>query len=280
MSLSYWPSPSESAVRTPRRRGKRAAVQPLGPRKPLQLDGRVHAIDVRAAGPALAIARGGRDITVPLARIARVIVRGRVHWDSAAVALCLQQRVPIVFLDGCSRPAGAALPLIAGTGTLDELICAFVDRSDWRYRYDNWLRSQKLRMLLQWRGERVRRGCPVGRAEWADQVRRFVYLGEAELAGARAGDAYALVLDVLLRAGARTQYRAVGGATLALAADIAAIVDCRLMLACGSIGRQLEGFEALAARARAAASAEHEAFVVELLDRLRRCVAELLEPWP
>lgn len=280
MSLACGKSPSQQAVLTPRRRGKRAAMPPLGPRKPLQLDGRMHSISLRAAGPALAIARSEREITVPLARIARVIVRGRVHWDSAAVALCLQHRVPIVFLDGSSTPVGAALPLVADTGTLDELMSAFVDRSDWQYRYDNWLRSQKLRMLLQWRDERARRGYPVSRAEWTDEVRRFVYLAEAEFAGARAGAAYALVLDVLLRAGTRTQYRAFGDTTLALAADIAAIVDRRMMLACGSMGRQLEGFEALAARAGAAASAEHEVFVLELLDRLRRCVADLLEPWP
>jgi hypothetical protein len=253
---------------------------PLGPRKPLQLDGRVRAIDVRAAGPALAISRGDRNFAVPLGRIARVIARGRVHWDSAALALCLQQRVPIVFLGGHARPVGAALPLVANTGVLDELMCMFVDGSEWRHRYDNWLRSQRLRMLLQWRRERARRGHPVDRAEWAEQVRRFVYLGEAPLAGPRAGAAYALVLAVMLRAGVRTQYRAPNGETLALAADLAAIVDRRTVLSCGTMGAQFERFDALAAAAGAAAASDDEAFVVELLDRLRRYVADLIEPWP
>lgn len=280
MSLSYWPNPSECSVLAPRRRSTRASVQPLGPRKPLQLDGRVRAIDVHAAGPALAIARGGRNFNVPLTRIARVIVRGRVHWDSAALALCLRQCVPIVFLDAHARPAGAALPLVAHTGVLDELMCSFVERSDWQHRYDNWLRSQRLRVLLRWRRERARGGRPIDRAEWAEQVRAFVYLGEPALASPRAGAAYALVLAVMLRAGVRTQYRAADGGTLALASDLAAMLDRRLALACGTLASRLERFEPLAAQAGAAASDEHQALVVELLERLRRCFADLIEPWP
>lgn len=280
MSLSYWPSPSEFSVLAPRRRRSRASVQPLGPRKPLQLDGRVRAIEVRVAGPALAIERGRRLLTVPLARIARVIVRGRVHWDAEALALCLRSGVPIVFLDGHARPAGAALPLVANTGALDELMCAFVEHGDWRHRYDNWLRSQRLRMLLRWRRERARGGRPVERAEWAELVRAFVYLGEPALAGSRAAAAYGLVLSVMLRAGVRTQYRAAEGGTLALASDLAAILDRRHALMYGTLAAQFERYEPLVAQAGAAASAEHEAFVVELLQRLRRCVADLVEPWP
>ncbi len=280
MSLSYWPSPSEFSVLEPRRPRARPSVQPLGPRKPLLLDGRVRGIEVRVAGPALAIERGERRMTVPLARIARVIVRGRVQWDSAALALCLQQRVPIVFLDGHGHPAGAALPLVAQTGALDELLCAFVDRGDWRHRYDNWLRSQRLRVLLRWRRERARTGHPVDRAEWAEQVRAFVYLGEPGFAGARAGAAYALVLAVLLRAGVRTQYRAADGGVLALASDLAVMLERRLALACGTLALELQRCEPLVARVDASAAARHEAFVIELLQRLRSCVAELVEPWP
>jgi hypothetical protein len=280
MSQSYSPSPSEFSVLVPRRRSARAPAQPLAPRKPLLLDGRVRPIGVRVAGPALAIERGERTLTVPLTRIARVIVRGRVHWDSAALVLCLQQRVPIVLLDGHARPAGAALPLVAHTGALDELLCAFVERGDWQPRYENWLRSERLRVLLRWGRERARSGRPVDPGEWAEQVRSFVYLGESAFAGTRAGAAYALVLGVLLRAGVRTQYRAAAGGTLALARDLALMLERRLALECGTLARGLERLEPLAARACAASADEQEGIVVEQLQRLRRCVADLVEPWP
>lgn len=280
MSQSYWPSPADVTVAVKRRRLVRGPIVAFGTRKPLHLDGRRRAIEVRAAGPALAVQRGERRITVPVARIARVLACGRVHWDSAALVLCLSQRIPIVYLDTQAQPIGATLPLIARTGTLDELLQPFLDRPDWRYRYDNWLRSQRLRLLQQWRRERARAGRPVPREQWAEEVRAFAYRGEPPFVGPYPGASFALVVTTLLRAGVRSQYRAADGGTLALASDLARILDRYTALHTGSVAAAAESNGSLTAQAASAATPEHEALVVRMLQRLRRCLADWLEPWP
>jgi hypothetical protein len=280
MSLSYWPNPADVTVTLKRRRLARGPIVPRGARKPLHLDGRRRTIEVRAAGAALAIERGERRITVPVARIARVLACGRVHWDASALALCLRQRVPVVLLDTQAQPVGAALPLIAHTGALDELLVTFLDWTDWRHRYDNWLRSQRLRMLLQWRRERARAGCPVPPDEWTEHVRAFVYRGEPDFVGPYSGATFALVVTTLLRAGVRSQYRAADGGTLALASDLARILDRHAALRTGNMAAAFERLGPVTAQAASVAAVEHEALVVRMLQRLRRCVAEWIEPWP
>lgn len=276
--LTYWPSPADVVITTRRRR--HASAPALGPRKPLHLDGRVRPIDVRVAGAALAVERGGRRFTLPMARIARVLVCGRVHWESAALALCMQQRVPVVFLDAHARPTGAALSLVAQTSALDELLLAFSDGRNWRSRYDNWLRSQRLRVLARWQRDSASAGRPVGRAEWIEQVRAFAYRDEANFIGSRAAAAYSVVLSVLLRTGVRSQYRGADGGVLALANDLGRILDRRAALQLGSMADAFEEQGALKAQAAAFTAAEQETFVVELLERLHRCLADWIEPWP
>lgn len=280
MSLSYWPDPADVTVTVKRRRLARGPIVARGARKPLHLDGRRRAIEVRAAGPALAIERGERRITVPVARIARVLACGRVHWDSTALALCLRQRVPIILLDTQAQPIGAALPLVGHTGALDELLLDFLDRPEWRHRYDNWLRAQRLRILLQWRRERARAGSPVPLGEWTEQIRAFVYRGEPDFVGPHSGASLALVVSTLLRAGVRSQYRAADGGTLALANDLARVLDRYAALRAGNMAAAFECLGPLIAQAASAAALEHEAIVVRMLQRLRRCVAEWIEPWP
>jgi hypothetical protein len=284
VATTYWPHPSEFSVITPRRRTKRAAALPLpasaGPRKPLHLDGRAAPIEVSTVGTALAVTRGARRMQFPLARLSRVLVCGRVRWEGEALALCLRHRVPVVFLDPRAQPIGAAMPLQAQPGALDELLTAFVDRPHWRARYENWLRSQRLRVLLAWRRRRAAGGTPVTRAEWVEAVRAQVYVPEFASGSPAAGASYALVLVVLARAGVRTQYRAFDGGVLPLAVDLGRLLDLNVALTLGTLAPEFDRCGALKARGFEAAAAEHEAFLVELIERLRRRIGEWIEPWP
>jgi hypothetical protein len=216
----------------------------------------------------------------PLARLSRILVCGRVRWDGEALALCLRHRIPVVFLDARAQPIGAAMPLQGQPGALDELLTEFVDRPHWHARYDNWLRSQRLRVLLAWRRRRAAAGTPLTTAEWVEAVRAQVYVPEFAGAGAAAGASYALALVVLARAGARTQYRAFDGCVLPLAADLGRLLDLRVTLGLGTLAQEFDDCGALKARGFEAGAAGHEAFLVELIERLRRRIGEWVEPWP
>lgn len=283
-ATTYWPDPSEFSVIKARRRPAHAAAPRLptnaGPRKPLHLDGRVQPIEVSTAGPALAVARGARRMQFPLARLSRILTCGRVRWDSEALALCLRQRVPVVFLDSRAQPIGAALALQAQPGALDELLADFVDRPHWRTRYDNWLRSQRLRVLLEWRRRRAAVGEALVRADWIEAVRANVYVPDLAVRGPVAGACHALALVVLARAGARSQYRAFDGGVLALGADLGRLLELHVAVQLGTLAQNFDGQDALRARGFEADAADHEAFVVTLLERLRRSVGEWIEPWP
>lgn len=249
-------------------------------RKPLYLDGRTTEIRIRALGPALGIDSGARRFSLPVARLSRIVVRGRVTWDSGAIGLCLCHRVPIVFSDGRGRPIGSAAPLSGRTSTLHELLVDWLDCPDWRSSYENWRRSQRLDVLRCWRAERERRGHPIDVRAWQEAVRSFVYLGQSSFASPEPSACCALVVALILRAGLRLQYRALDGGSLALADDLAQLVDRKIALEGGSMAMAFGGCSVLAARAIEGASADLEKFVENLLSRLRRHVAESIEPWP
>lgn len=279
MTATYWPSPAEfsnQTLKARRLRPRRVAAQ--GPRKPLHLDGRIRAIDVRAAGPALAIERGGHQVTLPIGRIARIIVVGRVRWDSMAIVQCLACGVPIVFTDPRGQTSGAALPLVARAGDLDELLERFVDTPQWRARYENWLRAQRALLFLRWR-----RTLPAADAGMLIEVmefqRAFVHRGETEWLAPTFADAYALVAGVLIRAGVRSQFRSYDGATLALAKNLAELIAARVQMERGNFAQWLTALGAIGARANAAALHDGEEQIVQLLRKLRKTVGEWVEPW-
>jgi len=251
-----------------------------GPRKPLHLDGREQPIEVRAAGPTLAVAVGARRMQFPLARLSRILVRGRVRWDSDALSLCLGQQIPVVFLDSRARPIGAALALLAQPSTVGELLADFVERPDWRACYENWLRNERFRVLFRWRRERAAVGAPLAGAEWREAVRAHVYVPDFYAPGSAAGECYALALEMLSRAGVHAQYRSFDGTVLPLAADLGRLLDLRVSLQVGTLGRHFDRHDQLTARAFQEHAEEHEAFLVMLLGRLRARLGNLVEPWP
>lgn len=276
---TYWPTPRPATPAQARRRNV-AGNSASAPRKPLHLDGRSRAIQVSLAGSALSICRGSRRLTLPVERISRVIVSGRVHWEASALVVCMQRRLPIVYVDAGGRPLGATLPFTGRSSALEELLHAFLGQTNWRERYDNWLRHERMHVLRRWRGERACGGRPLADDQWREAVRAYAYRDDGQGIGASAGACYAVTLSTLLRAGVRSQYRGWDGRTLALANDLSRIVELSLALERGSIAQALDDCPPLKAASLAAAATEQEALVVEVLARLRRCLADWIEPWP
>lgn len=269
-----------SAPAAPLHLGSPLAPANVPPRKPLYLDGRERAIDVRLRGPALGILRGAQRLELPLARLARVFVRGNVRWDAAAIAACLQQQVPIVFLDGRAQPIGSAMPLAGRVSALGEVLAEWVDQPRWQAQYEDWLRAQRYRVLRRWRRRRAEAGRPVPADEWHEAVRTFVYLDEPQFASPHASGCYARALALLLRAGVRTQYRGWDGTVLPLASDLARLADRSVALEMGVVAGAIEPQPQLVARAAEGMGAAVDALLVDLLGRLRRRAAEWIEPWP
>lgn len=279
--LSHWPRPADIAETRRRKAPKAPAAAPgAGPRKALYLDGRGEAIEVRLLGPALGISRGARRLSLPLERVARIIVCGRVDWDGRALAACLQHGLPVIFLDGRARPVGAAAPLTGRSSSLDELLADWVQRRHWREGFDNWLRAQRFRMLRHWARDRAARGKPVAAGDWREAVRSYVYLDGRELTGPNPGGCYAVVVSMLLRAGVRLQYRANDGGALALANELARLADCRLALGMGSLATLLVADEPTATRAVESGADDLGDYIADLLARLRRNLADRIEPCP
>lgn len=278
MALAYWPSPAEFTHCTLRTRRPRRALAETGPRKPVHLDGRVRAIAVKSAGPALSIERAERRTTLPLGRIARIQVIGRVTWEAQAIAQCLQARIPIVFLDLNGTATGAALPIVAGRGDLNELLERFVDDPRWSERYENWLRAQRAMLFLWWRRRCRMQGLQ--QQPWlAQQQRAFVYRCETQWLAPTYAEAYGSVLAVLLRAGVGSQFRSVTGGTLPLAKDLAVLAAARVQLERGALGVRLGEHPWLLARANAVALPHGDEYIVLLLRKLHKLVGQYVEPW-
>lgn len=79
--------------------------------QPLYLDGQTP-LAVLLEGPALRLRRASEaDVFAPLGRVARVVVRGTVHWRPEALAACMEWGIPVVFMAAGGTPRGALVPL-------------------------------------------------------------------------------------------------------------------------------------------------------------------------
>ncbi len=110
--------------------------------KPLYLLGREQT-DVVLDGPALRVSRNGHaDARVPLRRLARVIVSGRVNWATNALLACADHDVPVVFLRRSGTVRARWLGICSRRdGWFYRNWSYLIDRPDWRQQYGQWRRS-------------------------------------------------------------------------------------------------------------------------------------------
>ncbi len=132
-----------------------------GLRKPLYLQGR-NELAVELDGPALRVRQPERAaVFYPLARLARVLSKGEVHWTCEALLACADAGVPVTFLDGEGGVRGYLFGPSSGDSGLYRQLRAWLRRSDGLNRYADWRRTmtsyarRALERQLQQRG-----GCP------------------------------------------------------------------------------------------------------------------------
>jgi hypothetical protein len=107
------------------------------------------ALTVSREGPALRVARPQRAARwYPLARLARIVSRRSVSWESDALLACLDARVPVIFLDPEGTVCGICIGRADDVAGLQAHLDVFLSRPDWREGWNNWFRAQERRMIL------------------------------------------------------------------------------------------------------------------------------------
>lgn len=112
-----------------------------GLRKPLYLQGR-NGLAVELDGPALRVRQPERaTVFYPLARLARVLSKGEVHWTCEALLACADAGVPVTFLDGEGGVRGYLFGLSSGDSGLYLSLRACQGGPDGLNRYADWRRT-------------------------------------------------------------------------------------------------------------------------------------------
>jgi len=233
-------------------------------------------------GPALLVkGRMRAPRRFPFQRLSCVIAGRQAEWRSRALLACLEQGIPVIFVDGHGAPAGYLHAVNERASHLDELLRELLDRPDWQEHYESWLRAARVRVLEHWRTQRYRAGLPVSDPEYQKLLREDVYRFKPTQA---AGNLYyaaliALTASLLKTAALAPRYQGLHGQTLDLQRDIADVLALSMRLEMGEFGAALDGQELAMLTAFHSLSARLNEEVRLLLGRLHRCLKERLEEW-
>lgn len=251
-------------------------------RLPLYLYGRV-ATQVAIDGPALKVLRHDKaDNRYPLSRLSRIISGISVQWQAQALAACLENRIPIVFLDRAGQPTGYLHSVQHNPSPLDALIDELLDRPDGLAQYALWLRSERMRTLWAWRQASLAAGREIDPQQYRELMRLHVYLGQTpQTTGAHIYDSaiYAYALRQVHDAGARQVYWGLGGAPLELANDLANLLQLALALELQGLGAGMRGEDAALLEVLHTYGPMFAERCQTALARLHRRLRELLEEW-
>ena len=261
-----------------------ATVSEPARRLPLYLYGRSKT-QVAVDGPALLVRRAGKSpARYPLVRVARVISGAGVEWTAAALAKCLENELPIVFLDHAGEPAGYLHPVQIKPSRLDALIRELLARPDGLAQYTQWLRAERMRTLEAWRQAKETAGGTVATEDYRDLTRRHVYAGESALFGLSGGRLYqsavhAYALEKVQRAGLCAVYWAQHGQPLPLAADLAGLLALALMLELRGLGSAVQGDDAALLSVLHTYGRSLAQHCQRVFASLHRRLSELLDEW-
>lgn len=100
-------------------------------------------------GPALRILdQDGRETSIPLRLISRVVSRARAAFAVEALTGCLAHGIPVAFLEADGTPVGLCLPMRPLTPSLEDKLAALESEPHGREAFANWARSEERRSLL------------------------------------------------------------------------------------------------------------------------------------
>jgi hypothetical protein len=181
-------------------------------------------------GPAFLVRRQGRaDARYPLARVSRVIASTQVEWSTGALAACLENGIPVVITGSGNAPVGYLLPSIQAPSRLGGELEEFIDRPDWKERYADWLRAERMRVFFEWRRRREGVGNPLPQEVLRELKRRYVYLDDRSerlsLNGLLSAAIRATVAEQLQKAGLSAVYWGFRGEPLHLLEDVSWLIE-------------------------------------------------------
>ena len=253
-------------------------------RMPLYLLGRV-TTRVDKDGPALYIHWADRaPARYPFSRICRVITSPRVAWTSRALMGCVEQHIPIVFLDAAGEPLAYLTATVENPSRLDGQIEEFVDRPDWPEQFDHWLRAERMRAIDAWLTQQSAAGHTVTQHDYLELVHMQIYQweqAESSLQGQSIfnGALAALAADRIEKAGLKIRYIGYAGQTLDLASTLAKLLALRLALEMHGLGTTATGEPAALLRILHAFNDKLHEACRQILGRLHRRVKEINELW-
>lgn len=119
----------------------------MNDRRPLYLCGDSR-LEVRLKTPALEVLATARaPVLYPLARLERIISRGRVRWSGGAIMGCIAHGVPVLFVDPDSRVVANLAVAGGSASSLDRHLATATLAPDWPHRLEYWCRSQERRLI-------------------------------------------------------------------------------------------------------------------------------------
>ena len=136
---------------------------------------------VTSTGEALVVHRADGEVwRLPVARLLRIVCCSlQIDWSGAALALCLQRRITVTWLDQEGDAIGHLWPPRAEPPELDTALERLAaEHPQWPVQYGHWLRQRRLVILKGWAQQRGAAGQPVAAPEWEQAKRRVVYLAE------------------------------------------------------------------------------------------------------
>ena len=116
---------------------------------------------------------GTQTLRYPLVRVARVVSSTDVvDWSGPALALCMRAGISITWLDAKGQAIGSIYPLQRTHTPLGTALELWTESTEGPTRYQNWLRSRRMDVLVRW-GEA--QTITITPQLWENTKREWVY---------------------------------------------------------------------------------------------------------
>lgn len=265
----------------PERHPAHAGIAPPLLARPLYLLAAADTV-VDLDGPSLMVRSRRRAPTrYPFVRVSRIVSGISVQWKGRALTECIARRIPVVFLERDGTPAGYLQPASRALSTPGGLLEELLSRPDWCEHHANWLRSERRRVVGEYRDAREAEGNALSETEYKELVRSHVYSTTASGActGFYRGALAALVGEYVCKCGFRHAYTGFGGGTLDLLTDLTDLLELSLDLELRGLGSSAHADVAAQLRVFQVFADRLARRCVGMLGRLQRRVAEILHAW-
>ena len=113
-----------------------------------------------------------QTLRYPVARLARIVSSPLVDWSGGALALCMRRGISVTWLDAKGQALGSCCPRVRSHLSFATALELMLEDPDGYVRYQHWLRSRRMKVLIQW-GSAT--GQLVSPQLWESTKREWVY---------------------------------------------------------------------------------------------------------